>query len=86
MKYKSVTHWQDIESQNGLVFFSQILDESLFDYSLGSYKPLALNSRLLCIEALGTLSHIKSGLIKKPNLKSIIEELEFRLNGDVAAK
>lgn len=86
MKYKSVAHWQDIEAQNGLVFFSQILDEALFDYSLGSYKPLALNSRLLCIEALGTLSQIKSGLIKKPNLKSILDELEFRLNSDVAAK
>ena len=86
MKYKSVNHWQDVEAQNGLVFFSQIIDESLFDYSLGSYKPLALNSRLLCIEALGTLSQIKNGLIKKPNLKSIIDELEYRLNGDVAAK
>lgn len=65
MKYIKTPHWTDIPNQKGLLFFSQILNETLFDYSLDTYKPQALNSRLLCIEALQTIEHIDAGLIKK---------------------
>ena len=86
MKFKKTDHWTNKQNQEGLLFFSQIIDESLFDYSLDSYKPQALNTRLLCIEALQTISHIDNGLIKKPNLRSIIEELKWSLQSDLAAK
>ena len=68
------------------MFFAQVVDEALFDFTLDSYKPLALNIRLLCIEGLVTLDNIKKGLIKKPSVKSIIEELIWNLNTDCAVK
>lgn len=86
MKYKKTTHWTNKRNQEGLLFFAQVLDEALFDFTLDTYKPKALNIRLLCIEAVQTIDEIKNGLIKKPNLKSIIEELLFSLNSDYAAK
>ena len=50
MRKLNVGHWADIESLEGLLFFSELIDEMLFDYTLDSYKPLALISRLLCVE------------------------------------
>ena len=86
MKYKNTAHWTDKKNQIGLLFFSQIVDEALFDYTLDSYKPQALNSRLLCVEALQTFDHIKQGLIKKPNLRHIIDELIWSMSNDIALK
>lgn len=86
MKYIKTTHWTDSNNQKGLLFFSQILSETLFDYALDSYKPQALNSRLLCIEAIITIEQIEVGLIKKPNIDSILEELLWNINSDSAVK
>lgn len=86
MKYKKTNHWTDKPNQNGLLFFAQILDESLFDYTLDSFKPRALNPRILCKELLQTIDNIKSGVIKMPNLKSIVEELIWDLSHDPAVK
>lgn len=86
MKFIKTPHWTDLPNQQGLLFFAQILNEALFDYTLDTYKPQALNIRTLCIEALQTIDNIKSGLIKKQNINSIIEELLWSLNGDFVAK
>lgn len=86
MKYIKTPHWKNKTKQQGLLFFAQILNEALFDYTLDSYKPQSLNIRLLCIEAIQTIDHINSGLIKKPNIDSILEELIWSLNSDSAAK
>lgn len=86
MKYIKTNHWTNASEQEGLLFFAQILNEALFDYTLDTYKPPALNLRLLCIEALETIDNIKIGLIKKPNLESVIDELLWCLEGDITAK
>ena len=86
MKYIKTPHWTNLSNQKGLLYFSQILSETLFDYALDSYKPQALNSRLLCIEAIVTLEHIESGLIKKPNIDSVLDELLWNINSDYAIK
>jgi len=71
MKYIKTPHWSDIPNQQGLLFFAQALNEALFDYTLDTYKPPALNIRLLCIEALQTIDNIKIGLIKMPNIDNL---------------
>lgn len=86
MKYKKTDHWTNKPEQEGLLFFAQILDEALFDFTLDSFKPKALNLRLLCIEAIQTIDNIKKGVIKKPNMKSIVEELLWSINSDLVAK
>jgi hypothetical protein len=84
--FKKTDHWTDINNQAGLLFFAQIIDEALFDYSLETYKPRALNLRILCIESLRTIDAIKQGLIKKPNLPHILDELVLNLRTDYAIK
>ncbi len=86
MKYIKPKNWTDINNQQGLLFFAQTLSEALFHYTLDTYKPQALNVRLLCIEALNTIDDIKAGLIKKPNIISIIDELICSLNSDTVSK
>lgn len=86
MKFIKTPQWANKPKQEGLLFFAQILNEALFDYSLDTYKPQALNVRLLCIEALETIDNISTGLIKKPNLESVIDELIWSLSSDIAAK
>jgi hypothetical protein len=86
MKYKKTSHWTDKPNQIGLLFFAQILDESLFDYTLDSFKPQALNSRLLCIELLQTIDSVKAGTIKSPSLKPLLEEFLWTFGRDLAVK
>lgn len=86
MRKLNVGHWADIESLEGLLFFSELIDEMLFDYTLDSYKPLALNSRLLCVECISTIHEIKNGFMNQKNLPPVVEELKWSLNSDLAAK
>ncbi|MDQ1095856.1 MULTISPECIES: hypothetical protein [Chryseobacterium] len=85
MRKTNNKHWEQ-PNLDCLLFFAQSIDEMLFDYTLDSYKPLALNSRLLCIECLNILEEIKGDFMPKRNLSSIIEELKWSLNRDIAAK
>jgi len=85
MKYKTTNHWKASDS-SGLFFFAQIIDEALFDYALDSYKPRSLNSRLLCIEAIRTIDFAKNGVIKRANLKSIIDELIDAVKSDLTIR
>lgn len=86
MRKPNSSHWRNTEELEGLLFFAQLIDEMLFDYTLDSYKPLALNSRLLCIECLSTIEEVRNGFMPKKNLQSIIEELIWSLKKDLAAK
>ena len=86
MRKLDISHWQNTDKLEGLLFFSQLIDEMLFDYTLDSYKPSALNSRLLCRECIETIEEIKNGYIPKKSIISIIEELKWSLNRDSAAK
>lgn len=69
-----------------ITFFAQRLDEILFDYSLDTYKPAALNAPFLCKEALMTISEIEKGNIDKSNFTPILEELEWSIKNDNIAK
>lgn len=85
MRKTDNSHWKKI-NLDCLLFFAQTIDEMLFDYTLDSYKPLALNTRLLCVECLNTIEEVKGDFMPKRNLSSIIEELRWSLNRDIAAK
>lgn len=85
MRKTNNKHWKN-SNLDCLLFFAQCIDEMLFDYTLDSYKPLALNSRLLCIECLNTIEEVKGDFMPKRNLASIIDELRWSLNKDIAAK
>jgi hypothetical protein len=82
----NVSNWTNIDDCEGLLFFGQLVDELLFDYTLDSYKPMALNTKSLILECLHTIEEIRRGSIKERNLQSVVEELKWSLERDLAIK
>lgn len=75
MKFRGLSKWDNPATCRGLVYFSQILEEMLFDYSLDAYKASVMNTGLLCAEALQVIQEIEDGNIRLPNLGHVTEEL-----------
>lgn len=86
MKFKSIRKWKYSPELEGLLLFAQRLDELLFDFTLDTYKPPALNSAFLCLEALQLITEIEAETIEKANLKHVLDELEWSLRHDEVAK
>lgn len=70
----------------GLLYFAQRAEELLFDYTLDSYKPLALNASSLCEEALALIDDVESNIIDQSNLRPVLEELSWSIAKDPVAK
>jgi len=85
MKFRYLDNWIDPTNSGSLVFFAQLLEEMLFDFTLDTYKPSALNTSLLCNEALLVIEDIENGVVKKPNLDHVLEELAENLKRDIVA-
>jgi hypothetical protein len=86
MRLKNLDKWKLNPSLDGLLFFAQRMDELLFDYSLDTYKPPALNAPTLCLEALNLVIDIENELIDKANLVHVLDELEWSIQHDDVAK
>nr|WP_279009809.1 hypothetical protein [Aeromonas jandaei] len=86
MRYRKTDKWDDIKNTENLLYFAQTFDELFFDFSLDTYKPSAMNTSLLCEEALEVIDEIKKGNIKQPNLQHVIDELCVNLSKDHVVK
>jgi hypothetical protein len=86
MKFRSLENWDNPASDHALVFFAQLLEEMLFDYTLDTYKPSVLHTGLLCLEAADVIENIQRGIIKEPNLAHVLEELCKNLETDKIAQ
>lgn len=86
MKFRSTTKWDDPAKSPALLYFAQILEEMLFDFSLDTYKSSVMNTGLLCAEALQTLKQIEAGNIKVPNIRHVTAELCANFEKDPVAQ
>lgn len=86
MKFKNITRWKLTKEMDGLLFLAQRLDELLWDFTLDTHKPMALNAPFLCREALDVISNIEDELIEPANLKPVLEELIWSVQHDPIAK
>lgn len=86
MRFRNLARWSTDASLDGLKFFAQRLDEMLFDYTLDSYKPSALNAPYLAKEALSLVSDIEDGTIDFANLSHVLDELVWFVQNDKIAK
>lgn len=86
MKFRSLHKWDNIATSYGLIYAAQLIDELLFEFTLDTYKPSAMNSCLLAKEAEAVIKSIEAGTIKKPNLKHVINELCDNLENDDVAQ
>ncbi len=82
MKRGNLSKWQDIGACRNLLFFAQLINELLFDYSIPSNRVSTLNSHYLCLDALSVIKAIESHGTNEAALKPIIEELFTSLEKD----
>lgn len=86
MKYRGLRNWDNPKSLSGLIYFAQLIDELLFDYTLDTYKPSSMNTCTMCLEALSLIDDIENEVIDSANLKHVINEFIYNLKKDEIAK
>jgi hypothetical protein len=86
MRFRNLRKWKNPSESVGLLFFAQRMEELLFDYTLDSHKPLALNAPYLCNEALLLIIDIENEIIDSANLIHVLDELKWSLEQDRVAK
>lgn len=82
MKKGNLEKWEDISGCNNLLFFSQLVNELLFDYSIPSNRISTLNSHYLCLDAINAIQGIEENGVPEGTLKPIMEELYTELKKD----
>lgn len=85
MKNPRTYRWKSLDSTVGLLLMAQVIEESLFDYTLDTYRLPALNTHYRVIELLTAISHVQSGALSEKSLRAIVEELAFSLKNDPVA-
>ena len=83
MKKGNLKKWTNIEDCNNMLFFSQLVNELLFDYSIPSNRISTLNSHYLTLDAMSAIHSIERKGVPEGTLKPIIEELYCELDKDV---
>lgn len=85
MRVPRLHKWTYRPELEGMLFFAQLIEEMLFDYTFDSYKPRALNSHFLCRELLSSIDDCLNENIKKGAIKPIVDELKQCLINDPVA-
>ncbi len=85
MRFRRLTKWDDPEQSAALIYFAQLCEEMLFDFSLDTYKASVMNTGTLCAEALQTIREVELGNIKSPNINHVIAELCSSFEKDTVA-
>src|SRR5207244_567847 len=66
----------------GLLLFAQVVEESLFDYTIDTFRPPALNTHYRCVELLYALLEVRRGTLHLNALAPMVEELSVSLQED----
>lgn len=82
MKQGNLEKWTDCKSCENLLFFSELVNELLFDYSIPSNRVATLNSHFLCLDAMSAITGIDRNGVPEGTLKPIAEELFNALKVD----
>ena len=82
MKRGKLEQWSNITDCTNLLFFSQLVNELLFDYSIPSNRISTLNSHFLCLDAMSAINGIEYNGVPEGTLKPIMEELYSELKKD----
>ena len=86
MRFRNLRKWDDPTACQSLLYFAQILDEMLFDFSLDTYKASVMHTGLLCWEAIQTVKEVEAGNIKAPNVWHVTAELCANFERDPVAR
>ena len=82
MKQGNLDKWLNIPACSNLLFFSELVNELLFDYSIPSNRVATLNSHYLCLDAISAIRGIEKAGVPEGTLKPIAAELYITLKKD----
>ncbi|WP_153020025.1 hypothetical protein [Methanoculleus horonobensis] len=86
MRKPQIENWSSNPDLDNLLFFAQLLEEMLFDYTIDSYKAPIFNTHALCSELLVVLSEVETGFLQPKAANPILEELTWNLKNDFVGK
>lgn len=86
MRFRTLSKWDTPDTCKALVYFAQLLDEMLFDYTLDTYKPSVMSTPTLGVETLNTIRDVDAGIIQPKNIEHLTAELIHNLSHDQVAK
>ena len=84
MKQGNLANWSNVESCYNLLFFSELVNELLFDYSIPSNRVATLNTHYLCLDAISAIEGIENHGVPEGTLKPIVAELYLAIAKDPA--
>lgn len=82
MKERRLFNWEDKVRDHSLLFFTQLIEELLFYYTIDSFRLPAHNTNTLISEAIKTIEHINDGILKDGSLDSIKQEIVDTIGKD----
>ena len=83
MRFYKLDNWNDEFRHDGVLYFSQRIQEMLCYYSDHIYKAPVLNSYLLIGEYVNTASLVRKKIINDNHLKYIMEEFQDTFSNDI---
>ncbi|WP_438441574.1 hypothetical protein [Klebsiella aerogenes] len=86
MRFRTLSKWDTPDTCKSLVYFAQLLDEMLFDYTLDTYKPSVMSTPTLGVETLNTIKDVDAGIIQPKNIEHLTAELIHNLSHDKVAQ
>jgi hypothetical protein len=86
LKAHNLRKWSLSPKIEGLLFFAQLVDELLFDYTIDTYKIPALNTKLLAHELYSALKEHEDNALRYGAIEPIANELQNRLKKDPVVK
>ena len=83
MRFYGLDNWSDDFRHDGILYFSQRIQEMLCHYSDHIYKAPVLNSYLLIGEYVNTVSLVRKKIINDNHLRYIMEEFQDAFSNDI---
>lgn len=78
--------WDQASVPEGIAVFAHGMDEALYMGTLLPYRPPLLSTHTLALEGLETIADIRNGECRKANIDVVLDEMEWRLRSDPAAR
>ncbi|MBN1142619.1 MAG: hypothetical protein JXB25_12620, partial [Deltaproteobacteria bacterium] len=78
----NLTRWTLNEETRNILFFAQLIEEMLFNYSLDIYKVPAFNTKILCKELLQITDEMDNPGFAAFDIQPVIEELMLEIRDD----
>lgn len=82
----SLGNWIYNNELEGLLFFAQRLNESLFDFSPDKYKAPTLYTITSCVEVIRTIEEVKEGIWPLKTLETVLNEFRHLYKCDDIAQ